>query len=87
MPTDITTTLRKALTELENDRRRIDQQVAAIKSALTVFSGRPPQDGRRAAKPRKAAKWSMSAAARRAASQRMRAYWAKRGAEAKKQKR
>ena len=86
MPTDVTTTLRKALSELEGERKRIDRQVAAIKSALAVLGGRPTREGGGAARPLKAAKRSMSAAARKAVSQRMKAYWAKRRAEAAKRK-
>ncbi len=86
MPIDVTTTLRKALTELEGERKRIDHQVAAIKNALTTLAGRPPREGHRAARPRKAAKRSMSAAARKAVSRRMKAYWATRKAGAAKGK-
>ena len=86
MPTDVTTTLRKALAELQKERKRIDQEMVGIKNALTVLDRRPARPSRRAARPRKAAKRSMSAPARKAVSQRMKAYWAKRRAEAAKSK-
>jgi hypothetical protein len=86
MPTDVTTTLRKALSELEGERKRIDQQVAVIANVLAVLGEGPLRARRRAARPRKAARRSMSAAARKAVSQRMKAYWAKRKAGAAKGK-
>ena len=83
MPVDVTTTLRKVLKQLQTEQARIEQQIATIQAVLT---GRPA--GRRPATrptappkpPRKHRKQRMSAAARKAVSQRMKAYWAKRKA-------
>ncbi len=73
----VTSNLRKALRDLEAERHRIDRQVSAIRSVLG-----PSGDGRRRAiQPApKAKRPRMSAAARKAVSQRMKAYWAKRKA-------
>jgi len=80
MPVDVTTTLRKVLKQLQTEQARIEQQIATIQAVLT---GRPA--GRRAAPrptapPKPPRKPRMSAAARKAVSQRMKAYWAKRKA-------
>jgi hypothetical protein len=69
MPDAITGTLRAALSRLEAERQRVDRQIAAIRTALGgVSNGRAPARRRR----------PMTAAARRAVSQRMKAYWAER---------
>lgn len=75
MPVDVTATLREALKELEREKTRIEQQIAAIRTVLNGGGarGRQPRAGGRRTR-------RMSAAARRAASQRMKAYWAKRRA-------
>jgi hypothetical protein len=79
MASDITTTLRKALGKLTSEKARLDGQISAIQAALSAL-GRPPQaDGARGGR-------KMSAAARRAVGKRMKAYWAKRRAEAAKGK-
>lgn len=80
MANDITATLRKALGKLTADKARLDRQITAIQTALGALGGRTPaangaRGGRR-----------MSAAARRAVGKRMKAYWAKRRAEATKGK-
>jgi hypothetical protein len=86
VPINVIATLRKAARELEAERARIDQQLAAIGSVLgSVNSTR----GRavRAARPvstRRRRRWS--APSRRALSQRMKAWWAKRKAAAAKGK-
>lgn len=86
MAMDLTKTLRKALAELQLERDRISDQIAAIKKVLTAGGTRRPrgksQSGTRRTRPRKA----MSAAARKALSRRMKEYWAKRRAEAAKGK-
>ncbi len=74
----VTFTLRKALHQLERERERIDRQIGAIRSVLDESdTARIPAS---LAKPkrRKAERPSMSAAARRAVSERMKAYWEKR---------
>ncbi len=72
MPEDITRTLRSALSSLEADKERIERQISAIRTALGGVS-----DTRGAVRRRR----PMSASARRAVSQRMKAYWAARRAK------
>lgn len=71
---DVSGTLRKALLELESEKNRIEGQIAAIQS---VLGGGGARRGRR---PGGTGRKPMSAAARRAVSHRMKAYWAKRRA-------
>ena len=80
---DITKTLNKALRGLEADRARVDSQIAAVEQALRAVDGRQSRNiGRATPAPRR--RRSMSAAARKAMSRRMKAYWAtRRRAEAK----
>jgi len=79
MPIDISKTLRKSLADLRSERSRLDQQIAAIETALGALGGRGGRGrGRAAGMPRR--RRPMNAAARKALSQRMRAYWAKRRA-------
>jgi hypothetical protein len=85
MPVNVMATLRSALRRLEAQRGRIDRQVAAVRSALDGVGaggsqGRPVHSTSRVRGRRR-----MSAAGRRAVSQRMKAYWAKqRAAKAKR---
>ena len=79
MANDITATLRKALGTLSLQRQRLDQQISAIEGALGALGGRSSQGGRA-----RAGRRTMSAAAQRAVGRRMKAYWAKRKAEAAK---
>ena len=83
MAIDVTTALRRALNQLQAEKARVDRQIAAIQSVLT--SGRT-QGRRKRGRPagRKSERKGMSAATRRAVSRRMKAYWAKRRAAAKK---
>ena len=76
MPIDISKTLRKSLADLRSERTRLDRQIAAIETALGALGGRGR--GRGPGMPRR--RRPMNAAARKALSQRMRAYWAKRRA-------
>lgn len=81
----LTAPLRKALRQLEAEKRRIDREITAVRAALEALGdkgrGTPPSSPR--AKPRRR---RMSATARRALSQRMKAYWAKRKAASAKGK-
>ena len=72
----VTATLRTLLRHLETERQHLDHQIAAIRDVLDGAT-RPGSVGRlrRDTKP---ARPRMGAAARRAVSQRMKAYWAKR---------
>ena len=86
MMASVTSTLRRALRQLERERERIDRQISAIRSVLQESgTTRTPAS---LAKPRrpKSKRRQMSAAARRAVSQRMKAYWEKRKAAAGKGK-
>ena len=86
MMASVTSTLRKALHQLEKERERIDRQISAIRSVLDESgTARTPAS---LAKPSrsKPKRREMSAAARRAVSQRMKAYWEKRKAAAGKAK-
>jgi hypothetical protein len=86
MPTNITKTLRKALKELQAERKQIDRQIGAIETALAGGGLRQRRATSRRAKGRKAGRKAMSAAARKAVGRRMKAYWAKRRAKAAKAK-
>ena len=80
MANDITATLRKALGKLSSQKQRLDHQISAIEGALGAL-GRSSQGGGARGRRRR-----MSPAARRAVGRRMKAYWAKRKAEAAKGK-
>lgn len=83
MALTVTASVRNALRALEVERKRIDGQMQALRGVLRVF----PDEGGKAASATPAAptrkRGRMSAKARKAASQRMKAYWAKRRAVAK----
>ena len=81
---DVTKTLQQALRTLETDRARIDRQIAAVEQVLGTRDGYRTAT-RRAPSPTSARKRrSMTATARNTVSARMKAYWAKRRAAAKK---
>jgi hypothetical protein len=79
MADQISITLRKALGKLTAQKAHLDRQISAIEAALGALGGSPRANGARSGK-------GMSAAARRAIGKRMKAYWAKRRAEAAKGK-
>jgi len=73
----LTAPLRKALRQLGAEKQRIDREIMAVRAALEALGGKSrgtPASATRA----KARRRRMSPAARRAVSQRMKAYWAKR---------
>jgi len=72
MATDVRSALRKVLTNLHSEKTRVDQQIAAIETALGALDGRLPPTG----SPRR--RRTVSAATRKAISKRVKAYWAKR---------
>ena len=75
---DLTRPLRKALVTLQAERARSDQEIAGVEQALAALSG-IPQATKGRPKPRRTPRRGlMSATARKALSQRMKAYWAKR---------
>src|SRR5713226_6614930 len=73
--TNVTSTLRTLLHHLEAERRHLDHQIAAIRNALDGATG--PGSVGRIRRDTKSARPRMGAAARRADSQRIKAYWAK----------
>ncbi|RPJ59306.1 MAG: hypothetical protein EHM24_28025 [Acidobacteria bacterium] len=79
MAISITADIRQALQALERERKQLDRQIEALQRVLAIFDSSPAEQAP-ASKPtaRKAARRGMSAASRRAASERMKAYWAKR---------
>jgi len=82
----VTSTFRKALRQLEKERERIDRQITAIRSVLDESgAARKPTSPAKPSRS-KAKRRPLSAAARRAVSQRMKAYWEKRKAAAGKGK-
>lgn len=83
MPVDLETTLREALKTLTGDQQRIARQISVLQGALAALDGgRRPLTTPHVAPVgvRRKRRRAMSAAARRAVSQRMKAYWAKRKA-------
>lgn len=80
MMASVTSTLRKALHQLEREREQIDRQIGALGSVLDVSgTTKTPAAVARPERPT-GKRRQMSAAARRAVSQRMKAYWEKRKA-------
>jgi hypothetical protein len=78
MADDVTRALHRALTELESERQRLDHKITAIRAVLdSGFDGQTTMGPRRGRRRRP----TMSAAARRAVSERMKKYWAARRAE------
>ncbi len=78
--------LRKALRTLETEKRHIEQQISVLQAALEALEGKRKSAPAPSTTHSKAKKRRLSAAARRAVSQRMKAFWAKRRAEAGKGK-
>lgn len=74
---DVQKTLKTALGQLEMEKARIERQMASIRLALRGTGAAGLGAKRRT-------RSSMSPAARRAVSKRMKAYWAKRRAAASK---
>jgi hypothetical protein len=72
---DISGPLRQALAKLENEKTRIDRQIAALRQVLGAMGAR--RNASSAAPPRRGRK-RMSAKERKIVSARMKAYWAKR---------
>jgi hypothetical protein len=79
MADQISSTLRKALGKLTAQKAHLDRQISAIEAALGALGGSQRANGARSRK-------GMSTAARKAIGKRMKAYWAKRRAEAAKGK-
>ncbi len=76
MPALITAQVRQMLQRLEAERKRLDEQIAALRHVVTLFDGRGAQARTTRAAPRtqpRTRRRGMSAQARRAASARMKA--------------
>ena len=78
MPVDLNGTLRQALGKLEAEKARIERQIAGLRQALNAGAGTADGMAARRARATVAPRRGMSAAARKATSLRMKAYWAKR---------
>ncbi len=83
MAIDVRVTLQHALRQLQAERARLDQQIAAVSSAVAALgrgavtrgaTSRGPSSRAAQARP------AMSEAQKKAVSKRMKAYWAKRRA-------
>ena len=89
MPADVTGEIRAALAKLTVEKRRIEQQTAALQAALRAVNG---SNGQRATGARsvtrrtKRGRRRMTRAERKAVGRRMKAYWAKRRASGSKAK-
>ncbi len=77
MPVNVMVTLRRALRQLEAQRARIDSQIAAIRSVLGAVNVSKGRSGGSTSPVSARRRRRMSSVARRALSQRMKAYWAK----------
>jgi hypothetical protein len=77
MPVDVSRTIRQALSQLQSERDHLDRQMRTLQAALAGAGGArgAALGGARRGRRR------MSAEARRAVSQRMKAYWAARRAK------
>jgi hypothetical protein len=84
MRLNLTSSLKKALGQLEMEKQQIDGQITVVHAALRTLGEKGQQ--RRATTRAKGKRHRMSVAGRRTVSQRMKAYWAKRRAASKKAK-
>lgn len=81
MPVDVSGTLRQALSKLETEKGRIDNQIVAIRQALRATgAGSSTRSAVRTNTPKRGRK-RMSPAQRKAVGARMKAYWRKRRAK------
>ena len=72
-------TIKRAIAELEVERKEIDNKIAALRSALTPRAGsRDARGNGTVSAGRKRSRRKMSAAAKKAVSARMKKYWADR---------
>ena len=84
MPTTVDTALKNALVTLRSEKTRLERQIVALESAMHASDGSGRLGRTRAGAPRR--RRPMSAAARKAIGERMKAYWAKRRASSGKAK-
>jgi hypothetical protein len=78
MPVDLNGTLRRALSKLEAEKARIERQIAGLRQALDAGMVTTETVVVRRAGAKRNGRRRMSLASRKAASVRMKAYWAKR---------
>ncbi len=80
---NLTAPLRKALSQLETEKQRIDREMVNIRAALQALQrrGQPARQGNHGSSARGTAKGQMSTAQRQAVSRAMKKYWAKRKAK------
>jgi hypothetical protein len=78
MRVDLNGTIRRALGKLEAEKARIERQIAGLRQALNAGVGSADGTEARRTRPAVTKRKGMSVAARKAASVRMKAYWAKR---------
>ncbi len=74
MPINVTATLRRAMQSLQGERKRIDEQIRAVQTALGIST--KSHTGSNSHRPTSSRRRRMSPAARLALSKRMKAYWA-----------
>jgi hypothetical protein len=89
MPADVTGEIKAALAKLTVEKRRIEQQTAALQEALRAVNGITGQHAtaaRGVARRTKRGRRRMTRAERKAVGRRMKAYWAKRRVGRSKQK-
>ena len=84
MPTTVDTALRNALVTLRSEKTRLERQIVALEAAMQASDGSGRASRTRSGAPRR--RRAMSAAARKAIGERMKAYWAKRRASSGKGK-
>lgn len=84
MRLNLTSSLKKALRQLEVEKQNVDGQITALHAALRTLGEKGQQ--RRTTTRAKVRRHRMSAANRKAVSRRMKAYWAKWRARSAKSK-
>ena len=86
MAANVRASVRRALKQLQTQRSRIDREISALEAALAALqgvSGRAPAK-KASEKKSQRARRKMSAKARKAASKRMKAFWANKKAQTEK---
>ena len=78
----LTSSLKKALHQLEVEKQNVDAQIAAVHAALKTLGSKGAQ--RLATTRAKRKRYRMSTAQRKAVSRRMKEYWAKRRSKSAK---
>ena len=86
MAVNVRASLRRALAQLQTQRTRIDREISALEGALAALQGASERTPAKKPSEKKSprARRKMSAKARKAASTRMKAFWADKKAQAGK---